>query len=160
LIKADNVGIDVWIAGGWGVDALLGRQTRPHNDFDIFVQKKDASAMIEIFRSSGYQETQKHSNDNTAWRNSEDHLIDFHLFEFTEAGTICIDNESIPSDIFGGNGTIRGIAVRCMTVESQVYYRFGYELREKDLHDVLLLCKAFGLPIPEGFEDRSETADT
>jgi hypothetical protein len=38
--------------------------------------------------------------------------------------------------------------VSFVTVESQVHYRFGYELREKDVHDVLLLCKTFGLPIP------------
>ena len=41
LEKIEQIGIDVWIDGGWGVDALLGRQTRPHNDIDIFVQKKD-----------------------------------------------------------------------------------------------------------------------
>jgi hypothetical protein len=27
-------GITVWLDGGWGVDALLGRQTRPHSDLD------------------------------------------------------------------------------------------------------------------------------
>jgi lincosamide nucleotidyltransferase A/C/D/E len=37
LHKAGKNGVDVWIAGGWGVDALIGQQTRPHNDFDIFV---------------------------------------------------------------------------------------------------------------------------
>lgn len=28
-------GIEVWIDGGWGIDALLGEQTRPHQDLDI-----------------------------------------------------------------------------------------------------------------------------
>ena len=27
--------IEIWIDGGWGVDALLGTQTRPHSDVDI-----------------------------------------------------------------------------------------------------------------------------
>ena len=27
----------VWLMGGWGVDALLDRQTRPHNDLDVLV---------------------------------------------------------------------------------------------------------------------------
>ena len=27
--------IDAWLDGGWGVDALLKRQTRRHNDVDI-----------------------------------------------------------------------------------------------------------------------------
>ena len=31
----------VFLDGGWGVDALLGYQSRAHNDIDIFVEKKD-----------------------------------------------------------------------------------------------------------------------
>jgi lincosamide nucleotidyltransferase A/C/D/E len=27
-------GIEVWLDGGWGVDALLGEQTRPRKDVD------------------------------------------------------------------------------------------------------------------------------
>ena len=29
------VGCRFWLEGGWGVDALVGRQTRPHRDVDI-----------------------------------------------------------------------------------------------------------------------------
>ena len=31
----DQHGIKVWIDGGWGVDALLGRQTCKHDDLDV-----------------------------------------------------------------------------------------------------------------------------
>lgn len=34
-------GITVWIDGGWGVDALLGRQTRHHEDLDIALRHSD-----------------------------------------------------------------------------------------------------------------------
>jgi lincosamide nucleotidyltransferase A/C/D/E len=27
--------IDVWVDGGWGIDALVGSQTRPHGDLDL-----------------------------------------------------------------------------------------------------------------------------
>ena len=27
-------GVDVWVSGGWGFDALLEKQTRPHDDLD------------------------------------------------------------------------------------------------------------------------------
>jgi hypothetical protein len=33
-------GITVWVDGGWGIDALLGRQTRPHSDLDIALASK------------------------------------------------------------------------------------------------------------------------
>jgi len=31
----ESAGIEVWLDGGWAVDALLGEQTRPHKDVDI-----------------------------------------------------------------------------------------------------------------------------
>jgi len=33
------LGIEIWLDGGWGVDALLGEQTRPHKDLDIVVEQ-------------------------------------------------------------------------------------------------------------------------
>jgi lincosamide nucleotidyltransferase A/C/D/E len=32
----ENLGVEIWIDGGWGVDALLGEQSRPHQDLDIY----------------------------------------------------------------------------------------------------------------------------
>jgi lincosamide nucleotidyltransferase A/C/D/E len=37
----EKLGIEIWVDGGWGVDALLGEQTRPHKDLDIAIQQKD-----------------------------------------------------------------------------------------------------------------------
>ncbi len=34
----DSAAIEVWLEGGWGVDALLGTQTRPHEDVDIILR--------------------------------------------------------------------------------------------------------------------------
>jgi Aminoglycoside-2''-adenylyltransferase len=30
-----DAGVAVWVDGGWGIDALVGEQTRPHGDLDI-----------------------------------------------------------------------------------------------------------------------------
>ncbi len=37
----DQNGFEVIVDGGWGVDALLGKQTRSHTDLDIALQHKD-----------------------------------------------------------------------------------------------------------------------
>jgi Aminoglycoside-2''-adenylyltransferase len=37
LTALDAGGIDYWVEGGWGIDALLGRQTREHRDLDLGV---------------------------------------------------------------------------------------------------------------------------
>ena len=153
LKKAENIGVDLWIDGGWGVDALVGHQTRPHNDIDVFVQKKDAATFTEMLQSNGYHETKMEytTNDHSAWCDKENRIIDLHLFEFADADTLCFENEIYPSNILNGKGTIGGIAVRCLTAEAQLLYHQGYEQKEKDRHDVLLLCETFGLSIPEEY---------
>jgi lincosamide nucleotidyltransferase A/C/D/E len=41
LLNENN--IDVIIDGGWGVDSLLGKQTRSHQDLDVAVMHKDVA---------------------------------------------------------------------------------------------------------------------
>ncbi len=52
----ENLGIEMWVDGGWGVDALLGEQTRPHKDLDIAIQQKDVSKLRELLEVRGYKE--------------------------------------------------------------------------------------------------------
>ena len=42
-----EIGVEVWIDGGWGVDALLGEQTRPHKDLDIAIQQRHVPSLRE-----------------------------------------------------------------------------------------------------------------
>lgn len=35
-------GVDAWLDGGWGVDALVGEQTRPHDDLDLVIARERA----------------------------------------------------------------------------------------------------------------------
>ena len=37
LDALEDKGVRYWLSGGWGVDALAGRQTRPHDDLDIAI---------------------------------------------------------------------------------------------------------------------------
>jgi len=38
-----QLGTELWIDGGWAVDALLGEQTRPHRDLDISYSREGCS---------------------------------------------------------------------------------------------------------------------
>ena len=51
-----QLGVEIWIDGGWGVDALLGEQTRPHKDLDIAIQQKDVAALREFLHAQRYRE--------------------------------------------------------------------------------------------------------
>jgi len=49
-------GLTTWIDGGWGVDALLGYQSRPHKDLDIAIQEKDVPKLRALLQAKGYRE--------------------------------------------------------------------------------------------------------
>lgn len=40
-----------WVAGGWAVDLLVGRQTRPHGDLDIVVLRRDQAIVRQHLES-------------------------------------------------------------------------------------------------------------
>ncbi len=50
------IGVEVWIDGGWGVDALLGEQTRSHKDLDIAVQEKHVPLLRELLLAREHRE--------------------------------------------------------------------------------------------------------
>ena len=57
LLKvSESLGIMVWVGGGWGVDALIGSQTRPRNDIDVYIEKGNADGFIKMLTSKGYSE--------------------------------------------------------------------------------------------------------
>jgi lincosamide nucleotidyltransferase A/C/D/E len=141
LKTAEQIGVEVWIDGGWGVDALVGRQTREHNDIDIFIEKKNSDKFVEILNHNGYAEekTDYTTADHTVWRDRDGRVIDLHLFEFCGKDTLRYDGETYLSNIFDGKGIIGGIPVRCLTAEAQLRFHQGYEFSEKDRHDLMLL---------------------
>jgi lincosamide nucleotidyltransferase A/C/D/E len=159
LKDIENLGIIVWIGGGWGVDALIGSQTRPHNDVDIYTEKKNANSFIKILISKGYLEVKMEytTESHTVWQNSSGLVVDLHLIEFREEDTeaLYFEGEAYPLFVLRGKGTIGGIAVRCFTAEAQLLFHQGYEHNENDIHDVLLLCKTFELSIPEEYRNVS-----
>src|SRR4030042_6600018 len=46
--------ITVILDGGWGVDALLGEQTRRHADLDIVIEYKDVTRLRVLLEARGY----------------------------------------------------------------------------------------------------------
>lgn len=61
----ENNGMGLWLDGGWGVDALLGEQTRPHRDVDIVIEHKDVDGLRYQLAASGFREVQR--SDSSAW---------------------------------------------------------------------------------------------
>ena len=57
--QLEKAGVVIWLDGGWGVDALLGQQTRPHDDVDVVISFEQVPLAEEILRGVGYAVTEE-----------------------------------------------------------------------------------------------------
>lgn len=157
----EKQGVEFWIDGGWAVDALLEKQTRPHGDLDIVIQKRDVPALVKYLSNKGYSEVHRSdsSDHNFMMGNSEPQFVDFHVIEMDEQGNGLYgpkENQFIfPADSLTGNGKINGQTVRSLSPEWVVKFHSGYELREKDYHDVLAICQKFGIEVPAEYKNKN-----
>jgi len=154
--------IEVILDGGWGVDALLGEQTRAHSDLDIVIAYKDVSRLRCVLEARGYMDVLRPDTRecNFVMGDDQGHLIDIH--------TYTLDRVNHPEqgldyalESLNGMGSILGYPVRCIDLEDMVKFHTGYELDEKDYHDVKILCQRFGMELPaeyDKFEQRGKPA--
>ena len=145
--------IQVVIDGGWAVDALLGRQTRPHQDLDVAVLHKDVPKIRALLEARGYRDVPRDDTweCNFVLGDGQGRLFDLHSCTFDDAGNN-IFGVKYPSDSWSGSGSIDGHAVRCISPEWLVKFHTGYPLDEQDYHDVGLLCREFGIEMPPEYD--------
>jgi lincosamide nucleotidyltransferase A/C/D/E len=156
-------GIHIWIDGGWAVDALLGAQTRPHDDLDIVVEEKDLATMRSFLESQGYRDLPR--PDTRPWNfvlaDSRGRKIDFHVIVLDAEGNGIYgpkqNGQYYPAAALQGRGVVGDVQVRCMSLEYQMTNHSGYALRESDRHDVRALAEKFGLELPP--DHRAPRAD-
>ena len=144
--------IEVWIDGGWAVDALLGSQTRLHEDLDIAIRHRNAGRIQSLLEAHGYTEVPLDDSwlCNFVMGDEQGHRIDVHSCEFDTEGK-CVFGVTYPFDSLKGSGTINGFPVQCITPEWLVKFHTGYPLDENDYKDVQALCEKFNLPLPEEY---------
>jgi lincosamide nucleotidyltransferase A/C/D/E len=138
-----SVGCRFWLEGGWGVDALVGRQTRAHRDVDIDIDGAFEEEVLAVLQELGYV-------IETDWRPNRVELaapgrgwVDVH--------PLVIDDHGNARQAALGGGwhefprafvTIRrldDVPVPCFSIEAQRLFHSGYELRDVDEHDLAVL---------------------
>jgi lincosamide nucleotidyltransferase A/C/D/E len=153
--QLEDLGIAVWLDGGWGVDALLGEQTRPHSDVDIVIQEKDLPQLRRLLESQGYGDVPRDDTcpSNFVLGDGKGHEVDVHAIVFDAEGNGRYGPHGVmyPAASLAGTGVIDGRTVKCIAAEYAVRFHTGYRLREIDVRDVSALCERFGIAYPEEY---------
>jgi len=155
LALLDANGIDCWLEGGWGIDALVEKQTREHDDVDMVVELTNLPAMFELLAAHGFTLVHGGPPKNFVLGDSRDRRIDVHPVRFDEEGNgvYIMDNGEtwlFPTQGFTGRGKLLGRLVQCISPEVQVICHADYELDENDRGEMRALRDRFGVELLPG----------
>lgn len=154
LTVLDDASVRVWLDGGWGVDALLGEQTRDHADLDIILNSSDVALLREALLAIGFQVKPGGTASNFNLVDGRGREVDVHPIEFDQRGYGFFQLDDgrrwpFPPAAFSGHGRVGGRPVRCLSPDAQVQcHGQGYEPTENDLQDMERLQERFGLVLP------------
>ncbi len=166
--------VRLWLDGGWGIDALLGRQTRPHKDLDAFVAFADLPTLARVLSQQGFglkqiwEENQwlRHAADVPLIGNptTEDEVatafvlqdgrgreLDCHVLHIAKDGDptpAWMGSLAFAADALSGQGNIAGVPVQCLSVAMHMRTHTGYELQAKDRQDLRHLHEQLGIAYP------------
>ncbi len=162
-LKSD--GVDVWLDGGWGVDALLEEQVREHDDLDLLVELAATPTLVAALARLGYSHVAGRPASSVVFIDAVGRQVDVHLVVFDDEGGGVYRMEdgrdwTYPAEGFAGRGRVGGTAVRCLTAEVQVLVHAGYELADKDYAELQLLHERFGVALPQDVLDTLAARET
>ena len=157
LAALESHGVRASMDGGWGVDALVGRQSRPHDDLDLVIALADVDTIKSALSGFGFSIAEDHLPVRFVMRDPMGSQLDFHTVTFDEQGG------GVQPQPDGGAfryppegfvlGEIAGRQVPCVSAKIQLLCHLGYQPTSKDAHDVLLLCRNFNLTVPPSYQD-------
>jgi len=145
-------GINACIDGGWGVDALLGEQTRSHADLDIAIEHKDVPRLRELLEPRGYADVERPDTQdcNFVLGDGKGREVDVHTYTFDSDGNH-VYGIPYPAASLTGTGVINGHAVRCISLEGLLNFREKYTPDAGDIADIQRVCDRFGVPPPRNY---------
>jgi lincosamide nucleotidyltransferase A/C/D/E len=154
--------VPAWLVGGWGIDALLGEQTREHKDLDILVLVDDVGRLLALLEREGCRfaylweenravDDRKGNPAATAFVCKDDGTreIDAHAMWLDELGNgipawVMEEGFRFRREDLAGQGWIMGVEVRCISPRMQAALHTGYPLPETQVGDMLRLRAKFG----------------
>ena len=141
------------ITGGWAVDALVGRATRPHRDLDVIVEAGACDGLARWLRGRGYEVAADWLPIRVELRRGRCG-VDLHPMEVDGRGDGV--QAGFGTQVFEHRaadrtrGRIGGRRVVVATAARLMELHRGYEPRPEDLHDIALLRRLLQSDEPAG----------
>jgi lincosamide nucleotidyltransferase A/C/D/E len=148
-------GIQASVGGGWGIDALLGRETRVHGDLDLAIDADSLDATVATLTGRGLAVTLDQRPARVVLGDGQ-RAVDLHPVRFGPDGTGLqpgLDGQTFvyPPGSTESTGRIDGRTVRCVSPDLQVMFHAHYEPRAIDRADMAALVAAFGVEPPTAY---------
>jgi lincosamide nucleotidyltransferase A/C/D/E len=135
-------GLEAWVAGGWGVDMLVGAQTRKHLDLDLVVSDLELTRAAQVLDKIGFRERDRQVLETAelslsiAFRDDARRRVDLHPVDL---GAFPSSSADLDVDAPWVHGSLEGRPVRCLSAVVQLVLHQHYELRYYEHRDVALL---------------------
>lgn len=138
-------GVHYWLAGGWGVDALVGRRTRDHRDLDLVIDGTDTARAVQALRSRGFRHVPAVADNAHRWvpgafmphrelmHDSRRRTVDLHPVDVATW-----PGEELIVDRFAV-GALDGRELPCLSAAAQRAAHEGFVLTEAHLADLRTL---------------------
>ena len=149
----ESLDMQFWLDGGWGVDVFLGQQTRLHRDIDIDFDANYTDQLLDLLQERGYQIETNWLPTRVELYSKELGYIDIHPFVLNADGT------SKQADLDGGwyefqpdyfgTAVFEGRSIPCISAKGQQVFHSGYDLREKDIHDLSIIKQCLYSQYPD-----------
>jgi lincosamide nucleotidyltransferase A/C/D/E len=156
LGRLEAAGLPVWVAGGWGVDALVGHQTRRHADLDLLLDCTDERRAVAELELLGYGTVTSERVSSpfmprrvtiydAMGRSVDLHPVDMMRWLATVAAERPAGAED-PARAAFAEGRIGGRPVPCLSAALQIAAHNGYLWRYADREDLRRLRAIAGAP--------------
>jgi len=147
---SEKIGIEFWLRGGWAIDFLLGKITRPHDDIDIITWIKNRERLEYELLKVGYELTpvkEEFRSRQSDFR--KDHVeITFGYITYTEDGNLIMNGLPVwkwrSDSLLPQSFMLQGISAHILhpkqlLEEKEVYEQIGRTPRLKDAESKKIL---------------------
>ncbi len=155
LLRAHSV--RAWVQGGWGIDALLERETRTHKDLDLLLVDSELGGALDVLGDCGFLLAYEWEENVTmddgrpsafVLRDEDGREIDVHVARMNSDGSgtpLWVGAQQLTPEALSGSGTIDGLEVRCYSPPMQLAVHSGYRLPAHQVADIQAIRSAFDL---------------